>query len=197
MDPAAIVLVALLPVAVLMLIAWGVARWIKRIGAKVPNARAAPATEPAGVGGWLLLLTLGLVFLGPLLGAGRINADFMAAESQFPNLKTVDAWATLKQATWLVYLPISCLSVYAGYGLLKRRNRSVVRRAQLALWVIGPLATVVIGLVLPRAIVGDADAGPEFIGGLIASALVASVWTAYLSRSKRVNATYGAADTAA
>jgi hypothetical protein len=148
------------------------------------------------VGGWLLLLILGLVFLGPLLGAGRINADFMGAESQFPNLKAVDSWATLKLATWLVFLPVSCLSVYAGYGLLKQRDLSVVRRAQIILWVIGPIASLIIGGLLPIAIFGEVGANPQFIGGFVgsfvASVIVASLWTAYLSRSKRVKATYAA-----
>ena len=186
-----IIVVALLPGVVLVLVAWGLARWLKRIAGKVPNA-ATSVAEPAGVGGWLLLLTLGLVFLGPLIGAGRINADFIAAEDQFPNLKTVDSWAALKRATWLTFLPISCLSVYAGYGLLKRREWSVVRRAQVTVWVIGPIASLLIGLLLPIAIVGDVGAGPEFIGSFIASALTASLWTAYLSKSKRVKVTYSA-----
>jgi membrane protein implicated in regulation of membrane protease activity len=82
--------------------------------------------------------------------------------------------------------------VYAGYGLLKRRDRSVVRRAQVVLWVIGPIASLIIGLVLPAAVVGDVDVVPEFIGSFIVSVLAAFLWTAYLSRSRRVKATYAA-----
>jgi len=38
----------------------------------------------------------------------------------------------------------------------------------------------------------EAEAGdPQFIGALIGSIIVASIWTAYLSTSKRVRNTYG------
>lgn len=190
------VVVLLLPLVVVVWVAWALGQWLKSIARTVPNAGTAPATKDAGVGGWLLLLILGLVFLGPLLGAGRINSDFMEVESQFPNVKAVDSWATLKLATWLLFIPVAGLSVYAGYGLLKRRDRSVVRRAQIFLWIIGPLQTLVVGGLLPIAILGEVTADPQFIGSFIgsfvASVIGASLWTAYLFRSERVKATYAA-----
>jgi hypothetical protein len=181
-----------LPLALLVLIAWAVMRYLKRSAAKNPSVGDSSAGR-AGVGGWLLLLVLGLMFLGPLLGAGRINSDFMSAESQYPNLKAVETWMTYKSVTWLIFLITCCLSFYAGYGLLKGRHYSVVSRAKILLWVIGPLASLFMGVLIPMYVFGKVEPDPQFIGNLIASVIGALIWTAYLSRSKRVKATYVAA----
>jgi len=165
---------------------YGIYRFAKR----TPPADSSSA-GPAGVGGWLLLLVVGLMFLGPLTGAGRINADIMSSESQYPNLTTVDAWSTFKSATWWAFLVVCCLSFYAGFGLAKGREMSVVKRAKVLLWVIGPAALLVMGLFIPLAVFGRIEFDPQLFWSLIASAIVAAVWTAYLSKSKRVRATYG------
>lgn len=159
------------------------------------SAKRAPAnTEsvgPSGVGGWLLLLVTGLMFLGPLMGAGRINSDIMSAESQYPNLTAAATWGTYKAATWWTFLVVSCLSFYTGIGLARGRDISVVYRAKIMLWIIGPVANVILGLFIPVFVFGKIESGPEFIGGLTGSAIAAAIWTAYLTKSKRVKATYG------
>lgn len=83
------------------------------------------------------------MFLGPLMGVGRINADFMSAESQYPNLKTLAARGTFKSATWWIFLLVCCLSFYAGLRLVKSRNILVVKHAKIILWLIGPVANIV------------------------------------------------------
>ncbi len=165
---------------------YGIYRYAKR---KPPNAQGIDG--PAGVGGWLLLLVVGLMFLEPFLGAGRLNADFMSAESQHPNLKTLVAWSDYKAATWFVFIVIACLSFYAGLGLARGRDMSVVRRAKVLLWVTGPAASVVMDLFIPFLIFGKFASDPQLIGNLIAYTIMAGIWTAYLSRSKRVRSTYG------
>lgn len=185
-------LLSFLPLAILILIAWAVSRGIKRYSNKYP---AASAEGAAGVGGWLLLLILGLMFLGPMAGAGRINGEFMSAESQYPSLKEVAAWGLYKSTTWWTYLVVCGLSFYAGLGLAKGRDTSVVKRAKIVLWVIGPGASLFMGFVLPAMVFGRAELGTSavgaFIGALVTSVLGATIWTAYLSKSKRVQATYG------
>lgn len=165
---------------------YGIYRYAKRRPSKVQSADG-----PVGVGGWLLLLVVGLMFLGPLMGAGRLNSDIMAAESQYPNLKTLETWSTFKSATWWSYPLVGCLSFYAGLGLAKGRNHSVVRQAKFLLWIVGPAASIVMGLFIPLLVFGRLESNPELIGGLIASVLLAAIWTAYLSKSKRVRVTYG------
>lgn len=183
-------LIAFLPLVIVIVIAWAIARGIKKAANKYPPAAPEQSTV-SGVGGWLLLLILGLTFLGPLMGAGRINADFMSLENQYPNLKSVAQWGTYKSATWWTFLFVCCLSFYAGLGLIKGRSILAVKRARIILWVIGPLASLILGIFLPVLIFGKSEPDPQFVGSMIASIIAAAIWTAYLSKSKRVKATYG------
>ena len=147
---------------------------------------------PSGVGGWLFLLVLGMLLLGPLLGVGRINADIMSAENQYPALKSIAKWSNLKTATWWTFLAIVAISVYGGWGLARGRDWSVVKRAKVVLWVAGPVGALIMDVIVPMATLGESNAGhAEFVGGLLASIIAAGIWTAYLSKSKRVHNTYG------
>jgi len=181
-------LIGLLSIAIFIMIAWAISRGIKHYSNKFPPVSG---EGTAGVGGWLLLLILGLMFLGPIMGVGRINDGFISAESQYPNLKQVAAWGTYKSATWLAYLIFCSLSFYAGLGLAEGRDTSVVKRAKILLWVIGPGASLFMGLVLPAVIFGRAESDPGTVGAYIGAVIVAVIWTGYLSKSKRVQATYG------
>lgn len=183
-------LIAFLPLLIVIVIAWAIARGIKKAANKYPPAAPEQSTV-SGVGGWLLLLVIGLMFLGPLMGAGRINADFMSVEDQYPNLKSVAEWGTYKSATWWTFLIVCCLSFYAGLGLVRERNITAVKRAKIILWVIGPLASLILGVFLPVLIFGKSEPDPQFVGSMIASIIAAAIWTAYLSKSQRVKATYG------
>ena len=174
-----------LPLLIIALGIYGVYQLAKR---RAPATAGAPG--PIGVGGWLLLLVAGLMIFGPLVGAGRLNADFMSSESQYPNLVTLDKWRTFKSVTWLTYLCFAALSFYAGWGLARGHDVSVVRRAKTILWLIGPTASIIMGMFIPLLVFGKPVLDPHFIGGLMGSALGAAIWTAYLSRSKRVRATY-------
>lgn len=145
---------------------------------------------PSGVGGWLLVLVVGLMFFGPLSGVGSINAQILSVESQYPNLIAVAEWGVFKSATWYTFLLVGCLSFYAGFGLAKGRTSVVVKRAHILLWVIGPVAVIVMGLLIPLVIFGEFAADAQFFGTLFASVISSGVWSAYLSRSRRVKATY-------
>lgn len=174
-----------LTIAILIGAIYGIYHFAKR----TPPASNS-ASGPVGVGGWLLLLVASLMFLGPLMGAGRIGADIMSAESQYPNLLTVPAWDTFKSATLWSFLVVCCLSFYAGLGLANGRDISVVKRAKILLWVIGPVAQIVMGLFIPLAVFGNIESEPQFFGALIGSVIHPAIWTAYLSKSRRVKATY-------
>ncbi|MEY3123459.1 MAG: hypothetical protein RI993_2284 [Pseudomonadota bacterium] len=167
-----------------------IAHGIKNIAKKYPPA-APEQSGVSGVGGWLLLLVTGLMFLGPLLGAGNIGKDFMPVEDQYPNLESVAEWGTYKSATLWTFLLVCCLSFYAGLGLVKERSISAVKRAKIILWVIGPLASFILGIFFPVLIFGKYESDPQFVGNMIDSIFAAAILTAYLSTSKRVKATYG------
>lgn len=147
---------------------------------------------PSGVGGWLMLLILGLMVFGPLLGAGKIGGGFMGAEQQTPELKTWTQYNTYKSATWVVFLAFAALSFYGGLGLASGTEWSVVRRAKIILWIIGPVSLLVMSVLLPIVFIGtEAVDSARFIGSLIGSAIGVGIWTAYLNKSKRVRNTYG------
>jgi hypothetical protein len=181
-----IVLTLLLLVAAIGTAIYGISWFAKRTPPAQPNP-----VGPAGVGGWLLFLVVMLIFLGPFLGATRIAKDLDSAESQNATLKTLEAWGTYKTAIWLTFLTVSCLSFYAGAGLAKGRDSAVVNRAKFLLWVIGPLSALTIESVIPRLVFGRVEWNPDVFQGFFLSIIGAAMWTAYLSKSKRVRATYG------
>jgi hypothetical protein len=150
---------------------------------------AAPDSLTA-VRGWLALLVVGLTFIGPLMGAGRLNSSFIEAEGQFPQLATIAPWSTYKAAAWISFVVGAGVSMYAGGVLGFTCRRSAVRIGIVALWVAGPVLSTVLAVVLPGAIFGSADLGADQVGSLIGSGIIASGWTAYLLRSKRVQARY-------
>lgn len=157
----------------------------------LPSAPQAEGKRvPSGVGGWLLLLVVGLMVLGPLMGAGRLNADIMLAETQYPNLAMLGNWKSYKSATWAAFSVVAALSFWAGFGLAKGRDASVVGKAKIVLWLIGPLASFVLGILIPLLAFGKWHADGQFVSNIIASAIVAAIWSTYLSKSKRVRATY-------
>lgn len=146
---------------------------------------------PSGVGGWLLLLVIGMLALGPLLGAGRINADFMMIESQYPSLGSLAEWNAFKRTTWWAFAVVAAISIYGGWGLVSSRDWSAVNRAKVILWLTGPVASIVLAIFIPLVVYGKTEASdPQFIGAFIASVIAAGIWTAYLSKSKRVRNTY-------
>src|SRR6267142_2527427 len=155
------------------------------------SAEEAKAHPLYGVGGWLLLLVAGMMVLGPLLGVGRIGSELMDAERQYPALSSLDEWHTFKTVTWWTFAAIAALSFYGGWGLARGNDWSVVRRAKAILWISGPVGSLVMGVLVPLATFGKSNVGDaQFVGGLLAAVLTATVWTAYLSKSKRVRVTF-------
>lgn len=178
-------LILILMAGVLGGVIWGRVRAVRR--AKAEPALATPSNNL--VGGWLAFLILSLMILGPLFNAGRIGVDLYVAEHLQESLRQTEAWRSFKMAAWLNYFAVTAISIYAGYGLLLKRSLNVVTRAKVAIWVTGPLGSVIYGYFLPKNYLGKLL--PGFEQSLLVSVLAAVIWTVYLSRSERVKATYG------
>lgn len=148
------------------------------------------ADGPVGIGGWLAFLILALVLLSPFIGAVRIGGNLASTESQYPNLITFAPWSTYKSAIWSSYLIGSGLSFYAGLGLFASRKASVVTRAKIILWIIGPAASVINLLLIPLVVFGKLESDARLFGALLGTVFFTTLWTAYLSKSRRVKATY-------
>lgn len=148
---------------------------------------------PRGVGGWLLLLIVGMMVLGPLMGAGRIAGEIAMAEHQYPEIKTLNDWSNYKSIVWWSFAFAALLSIYGGFGLATGKRWVVVGRAKVILWLSGPIASLIMALIIPYIVFGEIEVDPQFFGALIGSLLAAIIWTAYLSKSKRVRNTYSRA----
>lgn len=147
-------------------------------------------TTPSGVGGWLLLLIVGMMFLGPLLGVAKINGEIMMVEQQNPDIINFDKWITLKNASWFTVSITAMLSFYGGFGLVRGRNELVVKKAKIILWIIGPISVIIMMAIIPTIIFSYENINSQFFGLLIVHIAIAGAWTAYLSKSKRVKNTY-------
>lgn len=90
---------------------------------------------------------------------------------------------------------MAALSFYGGWGLATGKEWSVVRRARFMLWLTGPIGVLIVGVIPWLTTIGiwKALLDVELMGAVVASSLAVAVWTMYLSKSKRVSATYAKA----
>ncbi len=143
--------------------------------------------ELSKVRGWLALLVCSLVAIGPLVTIGGLASAIASSEAGNLMLRYVPEWQSAKRAMWIIAVTSSLITAYAGLLLALTRQRRAVWQAIAALWIAGPVATLAVAMY----------AGPALgvIGELLRSGIAAGVWTAYLLRSKRVRARFGAGDT--
>jgi len=159
------------------------------------NTRSEEKQDPSGVGGWLMLLVIGMMVFGPLLGAGSLDSGITKAEVQYPGLKSLAEWGTYKNVEWCLFFVFAVISFYGGWGLCRRRDWSVVSQAKTILWVTQPGAAILLVIIIPPIIFGKTGpVDPAFIGAFFASVIFVSIWTVYLSKSKRVRNTYGGSE---
>lgn len=149
-------------------------------------------TNIHGIGGWLALLIVGLMVLGPLTGFGRLSDEFQNALVQYPQLAANSQWQNYRQICWLIFAGLAAVSFAAGYRLWKIHSPESVRFAIIALWLIGPIGNalyIVSAAAVFGSIVGD-NALAAMIGAVAPPCIVAAIWTTYLMRSDRVKNTY-------
>ena len=150
------------------------------ISSSAPAATAATSKSgPEGVKGWLLLLVLGMVILGPIVAVVQLQSAFAEMEQQNPAILSFDKYKTFKSSVWAVQLVFLAILVYGGIGLATGRDRSVVKRALAILWLSGPLANVVAGLLIPAVIFGSQNVtlSKELTVEILRSFLTALIWT--------------------
>lgn len=157
---------------------------------RAPDAAQAADAELAGVDGWLFLLITILVFIGPSISIARMVVEISSMEAIYPELLELGSWHALKYANWVALLMACAMSIYAGIGLARKRDLSVVKQAKIVLWIKGPLLTVVTGKLIPLLIIGKGVNDATFYLSLTVSVMVAIGWTGYLTVSRRVRATY-------
>lgn len=151
----------------------------------------------SGVGGWLALLVVGMLVLGPLLSIFRTGFNIglaeWVAERQNPGIAPVPQWQTYEIMTWFVVGIGVVYSVVSGILLCVKKEPASVTNAIAFLWIGGPVAAFVLGFLIPGislGVVALEENLPRSIGAIIGSGIAATIWTAYLRKSKRVRNTY-------
>ena len=146
------------------------------------------ARGPAGVYGWLFFLVAGLLVVGPLATLLLTPVWFDQMEKTYPAVSQSD-WDTYKSASWGVLILAAAIGAVAGYRLAKQRTPQSVGFAKIAV-VIRPIASVA-QWSLAGTLLGFNDFAVGLaVQELLYACLYAGIWTAYLSRSKRVRNTY-------
>jgi hypothetical protein len=132
------------------------------------------AVGPSGVGGWLIILILGLLST-PLITLGFVPL--------YRNIWTASGFAVLAVAA----SALSGLSVFVVLALLNRwQYAPKLAQAQL---VISWFAST--GLIVATAISGVINLGSGGFGQVVGSVFGTALWILYLRYSDRVAATYG------
>ena len=138
----------------------------------------------------LALLIAGLILLRPLSGI-YLWARMHGAAAGDPSLRTDSSLLVNTSTFWLIFLTSAALSIYGGVRLLRERTQAAVRAAIIVIWLAVPLSSLA-GMI-SRAYLDAGVSPPRAIADVLIHAAVATIWTAYLLRSRRVRNTYHSA----
>ncbi len=144
--------------------------------------------------GWATFLGISLAILGPIRSLVTTTGSINQAERQSPELIGNALWSTYKTGSWISVLAFMALSIFIGYKLLRVPLRSSVQLAKYGIWIVGPLAILVVnygvGYLSFGATIFNAEANREVLMMLVPSMIFATLWTLYLFRSTKVKAYY-------
>lgn len=143
-----------------------------------------------GVRGWLLFFCLSLTVLSPL---GNSILWVMTFNNVSPHFSKFPGLRTCTVIDGLLTLVLIGFSIYAGIALWRIRPNAVnIAKTYLRVY----LMVVVIEIFLPLIMAGlptelYGDIIKEGFKGAARAYVFFSIWNSYLSKSKRVKATYG------
>ncbi len=144
-----------------------------------------------GIAGWLALIIISLMVLGPLMGMGQLHNEFTDAVEKYPNLAENANFLDYKQISWIIFWLSTAIGFLAGYRLWKQHYPESVRFAIIALWISGPIEYI--AHQVAAVIIFGTPSGNvygEVLSATIILVIAAGVWTAYLKFSSRVRNTY-------
>jgi hypothetical protein len=163
----------------------GVATWkLRPLSRWNPEPRAAHATAPWGMGGWLLLPAIGTV-LGPLMTVGRLLPEVLSMHIK--NWGTAPIQVVLAAATaTLLVAQIHLISLFFG------RRTSVPTVYTAVTWLAFGMSAAVNAWIASAQIAGTNVAYilGYALGRSWPELALALFWTLYVRRSQRVRATF-------
>jgi hypothetical protein len=165
---------------------------------KIPNNSSIPtstANQPKGLGGWLILVGVGLIFgvIKVIAGIVSIYQPFMNSDSleKLTNVNSpsyIPNFGLLFYAEMLVNTFIVFLMIYLIYLYFQKKNIFPKYYIFISLFMIItiPIDSYLTSLVLPEQKMFDKDTAKSFFQSLFAGA----VWIPYMIKSKRVQNTF-------
>ena len=149
----------------------------------------APGAEaPKSVGGWLLLLCIGLVIVSPLHSLLTFLLSFEGSKNLFSDIPELK---TLFGIDGILSLGVVGFSIYAGQALWRRRSGAV---QTVKMFLAVALTYSVLALFLPFLLPPEKRENAVLVAAglkqVLPGVLSIGIWYFYLGRSKRVEATY-------
>ena len=146
--------------------------------------------ELKGVGGWLLTFIVILSIISPI----RIvieTANVLAIDAQ-TEAQLGSSWQTYSVFSWILAALTIAFAWFLAYRLARVHTRASIRLVVRGLWALafGPLLLdLIVGWILwPDLIATGLD--PAYLVGIFQAAIFATIWSLYLTKSKRVENTF-------
>lgn len=154
------------------------------------NGQATRTTEELkGVGGWLMYMCVGLVFLGPAAILFQIFATLQTLDliaTEWPGFRPVFAMISL------LSVGIALFGIYVGVRLWGA-HQDAVKKAVFYFYAQAGIPVLELFMVLNSAIPSDlqSDVVSGQIRHIFMAMVWAGIWVSYLKKSRRVKTTFG------
>lgn|GEM_PF-5859944 len=172
---------------------------IKTVKADLARTAEQQAMARPPLGLLLILLALSM-FLGPIVNAISMIAQFGMTAAETPGIDRLPEWRMNQIISAIIWLLGAGLSLAGGLRLVRGRDPSVVPFLIIVVWLTRSgldLVDILAGYLTWRSRgVSIGAAFSHSSGQLAADTLIAVLWTLYLLRSSRVQARYGGATAA-
>jgi hypothetical protein len=146
-------------------------------------------TEPVGIKGWLFLFCVLLMIFDPLVIVVTlfVVSDGLAARQDLGR-----EMFRLIFVTGVLKIGLAVFSLYAGVSLWRRAPRAVtLARTYLVAIGLSSVAFLFLPVLLGSKMTTAEALSSENVLNVLLTVVYVLLWLAYLSRSKRVRATYG------